>query len=195
MRELACSLLLFWYLSAWMLVANQGKLLCVPMFVYIYVCTHPHTHPQRVHAIMGMQIEKYPKFRLVCESKTTMPWVFSSFQLVFICQGNTEACSLLLLHTSVSAGRSHCGLQHTSLSGSEVLRTCVILQLDFGCRCCDRGVAIVLLNTRGRACGQAQDQDYCYCLALVYALSLSPKGQDHNKSETTVSQSNPKIIV
>lgn len=53
----------------------------------------------------------------------------------------------------------------------------------------------MLLKTRGRAYGQAQDQNHCQCLALVYGLSLSPKGQDHHKSESTVSQSDPKIVV
>lgn len=90
MREFACSLLSFCYLSPWMLVANQGKLLCVYMSVYIWVCTHPHTS-QHMH-LSACRLRNTP-------SPGIQPHhALSTLQLpaVFIHQGNTEACTLLL---------------------------------------------------------------------------------------------------
>lgn len=173
-----------------------SRCLCHPreavmcIYVCIHMCMHPLTHTSRcVHVFMGMQTGIYPWFRLACGSNTTTPWVLSSTQLVFIHQGNTQACTLLLpLHACVSAGEGDCGLQHTSLFGSGVLRTCVRLWLDSRCRHWDTGVAFVLLRTRERTHGQAQDLNHCHCSAFVYALSLSPKDKDHNKAETKVIQ-------
>lgn len=172
------------------------------MFVHIYVCTHPQTRPLECACIYGCA--DWDKSPVQANVWIQTHHAMSALQLpagvhLSGIPQYTEACtllpSLLLLHASVSAGGSHCGLQNTSLSGSGVLRTCVMLQLDFGCRHWDWWIAFVLLKTRGRAYGQAQDQNHCQCLALVYGLSLSPKGQDHHKSESTVSQSDPKIVV
>lgn len=138
---------------------HRDKLLCIYMFVCIYVCTHTHTPPmdERIYGYVGWDISLIQTGVRIqphhAVSALQLPAGVHSCWALTICQGSIEACTLFpfscpSMPRFPQGGPTVVSSPPPALDGG-VLGACAVPELDVRSRHWDTGVAPALLKRRG----------------------------------------------